>query len=283
MLFFLSLIWGSSFILIKKALISFEPLQVGTARIAISFIAFIPLLITQWSSIPRNKWLPLIVVGFCGSALPAILYAIGQTHIPSGIAGVLNSMTPIFTLLLALVIFKQKFRNKQILGIVLGFSGTVVLFFIKEDGNEVFAYFYAFLIILATIFYGISANTVKTYLTDLKPLVISVVSFSIIGPLALCYLLTTDFIQTIGSHPQGIQSFSALIVLSLIGTFAANILFFKLIQITDAVFSTSVSFLIPFVALFWGFIDGEPLGLFHVLALVLILGGIFLIRKKEKR
>lgn len=242
-------------------------------------MAFIPLLIVHWKKIPTDKWLPLLIVGFCGSGIPAILYAIGQTHIPSAIAGVLNSMTPIFTLLLGLLIFKQKFKNNQIKGIVLGFCGIIVLFFIKDEGKEAFSYFYAFLIIIATIFYGISANTVKTYLTNIKPLVISVVSFSIIGPMALIYLFGTDFITIISDHPQGVQSFMALAVLSLIGTFAANILFFKLIQITDAIFSTSVSFLIPFVALFWGFLDGEMLGVFHFLALVLILGGIYLVRR----
>jgi len=235
----------------------------------------------QWKKIPKNKWLPLIIVGFCGSGIPAILYAIGQTHVPSAIAGVLNSMTPIFTLLLALVIFKQKFSSNQIFGILLGFCGVIVLFFIKENGKGIFPYYYAGLIILATVFYGISANTVKTYLSDIKPLIISVVSFSIIGPLALMYLLSTDFIHTASTHPQGAQSLGALIVLSLIGTFAANILFFRLIQITDAIFSTSVSFLIPFVALFWGFLDGEFLGLFHLLALVLILGGIYLVRWRK--
>jgi drug/metabolite transporter (DMT)-like permease len=164
-------------------------------------------------------------------------------------------------------------------GILLALFGIILLFLIKEEGQSAFPYFYAGLIILATINYAISANTVKVYLNGVKPIMISIVSFSLVGPFALFYLLGSDFI----SHTQtdgGLYSLGALLILSLVCTFFANMLFFKLVQMTDAIFSTSVSFLIPFVALGWGFIDGEVLGLFHVLALILILGGIFLIRRK---
>jgi len=221
-------------------------------------------------------------VGLCGSGFPAFLYAIGQTNVSSSVAGVLNSMTPIFTFLIAIIIFSQKFSGKQLAGITLGFLGVLSIFLIGRESDTIFDYRYGLLIIAATVLYATSANTVKHYLSGVPPLIISTVSFVLIGPPVLLYLLSTDFIAQITTHPNGWSSLIALLILSLVGTFLANILFFKLIQITDAIFSTTVSFLIPFVALFWGYIDGESIGIIHFVALVAILGGIFLVKVKTK-
>jgi len=187
-------------------------------------------------------------------------------------------MTPIFTFLMAIIIFKQKFKSRQLIGITLGFLGILIIFLVGHEGEVAFDIRYALLIIVATIFYATSANTVNKYLKGVPPLIISTVSFTLIGPLMLLYLFSTDFVSQISAHPDGSESFVALLILSLIGTFLANILFFKLIQLTDAIFSTTVAFLIPFVALVWGFIDGEAIGVVHILALVVILGGIYLIK-----
>lgn len=279
LLLFLSIVWGSSFILIKKALITFDPLQVATTRIGFSFLAFSPLLIKFWDKIEKKHIKPLLIVGICGSGFPAFLYAIGQTNIPSAVAGVLNSMTPVFTLILSIIIFKQAFKSNQLYGILLGLAGILTLFFMKNEGESV-SLFHASLIIIATICYAISANTVGNYLNKVNPLLISVVSFTVIGPPAILYLFSTEFITQAFQNQQSINSFGALLILSLVCTFLANILFFKLVQITNAVFSTTVSFLIPFVALFWGFLDGESIGIFHFVALFSILLGILLIRKK---
>ena len=283
LLIFLSIVWGSSFILIKKALISFTPLEVGSARIAVSFMAFLPLFIIQYAKIPWHKWRPLLVVGLCGSGFPAFLYAIGQTHIPSAVAGVLNSMTPIFTFLLAVTFFKAVYKRNQLLGILMGLLGILLLFFIRQEGGVSMPLGYTALIILATVFYAISANTVGRYLKDVKPLMISIISFVFIGPWVLMYLASTDFFEKALDTSQHGWSLLALIILSLIGTFLANILFFKLVQITDAIFSTTVSFLIPFVALFWGFIDGERITIWHFLALIMILFGIYMIKYSSKK
>ncbi|NNE14098.1 MAG: DMT family transporter, partial [Saprospiraceae bacterium] len=201
LLILLSLIWGSSFILIKKSLVTYSPLEVGCGRIVISFLAFLPLLIHHIKSIPRGKYLPLFIVGICGSGLPAILYAIGQTHIQSAVAGVLNSLTPVFTFILAVVIFKQRFIFHQLAGITLALLGIMVLFFIKVEGSISVPVFYAALILMATLFYAISANTVKAYLGDVKPIMISVVSFAMIGPFALIYLINSSFIEHTTQSP----------------------------------------------------------------------------------
>ena len=282
LLLILSIVWGSSFILIKKALISFTPLELGAARVSISFLAFLPLLYKFRKEIPWDKTLPLAFVGLCGSALPAILYAIAQTQLPSSVAGVVNSLTPIFTFLIAIVFFKGSLYMKQLLGIILGFGGTSILFFARQDGELSFPIMYGLLLVIATFSYGISANLVSKYLQDVRPSVISVVSFCIIGPFMLVYLLSTDFIEHIVDTEFGWMSFAAVSTLSLIGTFLANILFFRLIQLTDAVFSSAVSFIIPIVALLWGLLDGEWIGIIHVLALALILSGVFLIKRMRK-
>lgn len=282
LLLFLSLVWGSSFILIKKALIAFTPIQVGAGRVAIAFLAFLPLLLYQFRQLDWSKFFPLLVVGLCGSGIPAFLYAAAQTEISSGVAGILNALTPIFAFLLALMFFGQTFSWKQLAGITLGLLGTSIIFLSKTEGNASFPFLYGLMIVVATFCYGISANTVSNYLKGVHPLIISTVSFSMIGPWLLIYLLQTDFISVVTTHEYGMQSFGALMVLSLVGTFGANILFFKLIQITDAVFSSSVSFLTPVVALMWGFLDGEYFSVHFFLALILIFAGVFLVKFKGK-
>ena len=278
LLIILSLIWGSSFILIKKALIAFTPMQVGSGRIVFAFIAFLPLFIYHYKAVNWAKIKPLIVVGLCGSGLPAVLYATGQFQLPSAVAGVLNSLTPICTLLISILFFTKRFDINQLVGVFIGLVGVSIIFFIKEDNNTAFPFFYAGLILLATVCYGISANTVSHYLSQMRPILISTLSFVLIGPFALVYLLSTDFINIITHTDGAVFSLVALITLSIVGTFLANILFFKLIQITEPVFSSTVSYLIPFVALGWGFVDGEYISIYHILALALILGGIVVIK-----
>jgi len=167
------------------------------------------------------------------------------------------------------------------MGIGLGFLGTLMIFFTRGEhsgGTEGFPISYGLMIVLATLFYGISANVVASKLNGVNPLVISTISFSLIGPWALMYLLSTDFISQTMSTESGGFSFVALLILSLVGTFGANILFFKLIKITDAVFSSSVSFITPIVAMGWGFMDGEFISFYFLLALLLILLGVFLVK-----
>lgn len=151
LLILLSLIWGSSFILIKKSLVAFDPLQLGAGRIVISFLAFTPLFLFHFSQINWKRFWPLLVVGFCGSALPAFLYASAQTEIPSGIAGLLNALTPIFAFLLSIIAFGKSFSGKQLLGISLGFVGTAIVFLSKEDISVSFSYYHGLLLSLIHI------------------------------------------------------------------------------------------------------------------------------------
>ena len=258
-------------------------MQVGSARIVFAFIAFLPLFIYHYKSFDWSKLKPLIVVGLCGSGLPAVLYATGQSQLPSAVAGVLNSLTPICTLVISMLFFTKRFDINQLIGVVIGLGGVCIIFFIKEDNNAAFPFLYAGLILLATICYGISANTVGHFLSEMRPILISTISFVLIGPLALIYLLSTDFIEIIIDTEGILLSLGALMTLSIICTFLANILFFKLVQITEPVFSSTVSYLIPFVALAWGFLDGEYISIYHILALGLILGGIVVVKSAKSK
>lgn len=283
-LLILSLIWGSSFILIKKSLLAFSPEEVGSARIAISFLAFTPLFFYQLKRIDWTKFWPLLVVGLFGSALPAFLYATAQTQIPSAIAGLLNALTPIFAFILSVMAFGKSFSWQQLLGITLGFAGTAIIFFSQNEVSGDFPLLMGFLLVLATFCYGISANTVSSFLGTIHPLIISTVSFVMIGPWMLIYLLQTDFITHINTHEHSHISLLALMTLSLVGTFGANIIFFRLVQLTDAVFASSVSFLVPIVAFGWGVLDGESFSLAFFIALILIFTGVFLVKfKKDDR
>jgi drug/metabolite transporter (DMT)-like permease len=273
---FLSLVWGSSFILIKKALVGLTPIQVALVRVFVAFLAFSPFIIMRFRKVPRKYWLSLALVGIFGNGLPAILYAIGQTKVLSASAGILNALTPIFTLILAVVVFGQRLKNLQIFGTVVGFIGAGLLFINGWDLSGFNRY--AFLIALATVCYGTSVNIVGHRLKGLPPLTIAACSFILIGPLSTIGIATVDPSVWFATP----ASVFAVIALALFSTFIASILFYRLVHMSDPLFASSVSYFAPVIALLWGVMDGEALGLKHILALVFILGGVYMIRQARK-
>lgn len=276
----LAIVWGSSFILIKKAIIAFSPLEVAALRISLSAMAFLPFLIKFWSNIDWSKWKYFLLVGLTGSGIPAFLYPIGQTEISSSIAGILNSCTPIFTFLLGILLFRSKFVGLKFVGIIIGIIGAGVLIFYGKDPTDIGGNpLYTLFIIGGTICYGLNINIVKSIFQNIDPLKLSAVSFSMIGPPALLFLLVNGSFSNIDYSPELIQSAGAIVFLSIFGTVISTVLFFKLVQGTSAVFASSVAYIIPIVALFWGFLDGESIGLVHLLGMGLILTGVYLIRK----
>ncbi len=216
------------------------------------------------------------IVGFAGSCIPSFLFALAQTQINSSITGVLSSLTPLFTLLLGLLFFGIKFSWNKTIAVLVGLGGAAFLIlFGKEaglDGNSA----YGFLVMLASMLYAISANTIKKHLQDIDVFTLSAVSFFMIGIPALAYLFTTNFIEVLTSHEQGLTSFGFIMILALVGTVVASVLFFKLVQMTNAVFASMVSYLIPLVALLWGALDKEPITIYHFIGMALILFGVWL-------
>jgi drug/metabolite transporter (DMT)-like permease len=276
---FLCLTWGSSFILIKKGLLAFTADEVAALRICISACAFLPIyfFLTK-ERVPVSKLAYIALAALLGNGVPAFFFAVAQTHVDSSVAGILNSLTPIFTWILGLMFFAAAFRTGHLAGVILGFAGAgvIILFNHRLQFN---LDTYSLLIVVATMCYGASANVVKRYLQDVGPVAISAMALFIIGVPALAYLATTDIAQRIAMRDHARTSLLAIAVLALFGTALANILFYRLIQRTSAVFASSVAYLIPVTALAWGLLDGEVLGIVHVTGMAMILIGVWMLRK----
>jgi len=281
-LLLLSFIWGSSFILIKKSLIAFDPVEVGALRVFITFLAFLPVVLYHWKNINFGDWKKFLTVGIMGSALPSVLFAIAQTGISSSITGVLNSFTPVFTLIIGILLFNLSVKRNQIMGVGMGFIGAVLLLLGDQSNDTQSNFFYGVIAMLATLCYAYNGNAIKAWFSNTSPLIISAVSFSMLGPIAAVYLFSTTFIEHLTTHEYGWNSLAAVVFLALVGTALSTIIFFKLIQDTDAIFASSVAFVIPIFAVLWGLIDGESFYFLQVLGMLLVLLGIYLIREKKK-
>ena len=278
-LFFLSLVWGTSYILIKKGLIAFTPYQLAGLRLSVSALAFLPFLIVKFKEVNWSQWQALLLVGLTGTAIPSFLFPLAQTEISSSIAGMLNSLTPLSTLILGVVIFKAPFAWSKLLGILIGLGGAALLIVLGEEAGVTGNVWYSLFIILATICYAASSNIVGFYLRRMSSLMISAASFVMVGLPALVYLFSTDFVEVVTTHEQGWEALGYVTILALASTVLASILFFKLVQDTSPVFSSTVSYIVPIVALLWGAVDGEPITLVHFLGMGLILLGVNLSRK----
>ncbi|GAB3256514.1 DMT family transporter [Larkinella harenae] len=278
LLMLVALIWGTSFILIKYSLTVFSAVQVGTGRIFLALVFFLPYLIVRWSHFPRDRWLPLLGSGLLGYLIPAMLFATAGAHLNSSLAGTLNALSPLFTFLIGVILFGRRARVLQIGGILLGFAGSVFLVFFSATGS--FSYnAYALLIVLATLCYGFNINIVSRYLSDLPALLSTAFTFGLVGPIALLGLSTTDFPTRVAA-PGSTSALLMLLTLGMIGSGFATILFNRVIQLTSAVFASTVTYLIPVVAVLWGLLDGEPLHWPQVAGMGICLLGVYLINKK---
>ncbi|MCK4676939.1 MAG: EamA family transporter [Bacteroidales bacterium] len=282
----LVLTWGSSFILIKRGLESFSMDEVGALRIVITFIFLLPMAVSRIARVQKRYWLFLALVGVIGSAIPPFLFAKAQTGISSYLAGVLNSVTPLFTLVLGGLFFKLNIRWFHTLGVFTGLVGAVGLIIATGVNIAGFNPCLALLIIIAAFCYAINVNLVKRYLKEIDAITITAFSFFIIGfPITIYLLFFTDFFHQVTHEPEALKGLGYITILAVLGTGVALIAFNNLIKISSPVFAASVTYMIPIVAIFWGIIDGEPFEWVYLLWMGLILGGVFLVNKtrKEKR
>ncbi|HEY9118067.1 MAG TPA: DMT family transporter, partial [Roseivirga sp.] len=241
-------------------------------------------------SIPRLRKLTpkqirlLFIIGLVGTFFPAFLFALGQTRLDSGITGVLNGLTPIFTLIIGATFFSQKFKKENYIGIALAFIGTVVLLAAGSGGELGQFNFYALFIVLATACYGTNLNVIKYFLADLSPVVITSVSILLVGPFAGLYLLMgTDFSVKLATEPGAWKALGYVSLLGIMSTSLALILFNKLVQMTTPIFSSTVTYLIPIVALTWGILDGEQLILGQIIGIGSILMGVFITNRRRAK
>ena len=280
-LLILSFVWGSSYILIKKALIGLSPLQVGSLRTIISTVLLLAIGYSSLKSIPRDKWKWILITGLV-SFIPPFLFAYAQTEIDSALAAILNSLTPLATLLIGVGFYRFKIDSKQISGVIIGLIGSVLLMYqgsvINPDQNLL----YVFFIIFASVLYAVQVNLLKVHLQDVSAVAITVGNFIFIFPLAVVIFLMSDCKQIDINDEDVKVALFCLLILSIIGTVFAKILFNKFVQIASPVFASSVTYTLPIVALFWGLIDGEVFTLNQFFATVIILIGVYLANKKSK-
>ena len=275
----LSVIWGSSFILIKKGLVGLTAIQLGSLRILFAAIFLLIIGFKSLSKIPKEKWKYIALTSLLGTFIPAYLFAIAETEIDSSITAILNSLTPLNTLVFGALVFGIGFQKRQAWGVFIGLLGSLLLVFngaINHPGQN---YYYAILVIIASICYALNVNLIKRYLSDLSPLSISTGNFAVLFLPALFILFFSGF--SIVIHIEKVQhAVFFIMVLGVVGTGIANIIFFRIIQMSSPVFATSVTYLIPIVAFFWGLLDNEMLTPIQGLGAFIILIGVYLSAKK---
>jgi len=271
----LSLIWGTSYILMKKGLESFSPLEIGSLRILITFLCLLPVALKHLPKLNRSNIYSVIIIGFMGNAIPAFLFPMAQTKISSSLAGMLNSLSPVFTLIIGIIIYKRKTIKTQIAGIILGLVGAAGLLY---EGSFTFNY-YGLLVVLATILYGISSNEVSR-VKNLSGLQLTSLSFFVISPLAIGYLLFSD-ILSVTETENWLKSLGFIAVLAILGSATALVLFYILIKDTSPIFAATVTYFIPVIASVWGVIDGEHFTSHMLISIILIFAGVYIINRPD--
>lgn len=275
----LSLIWGSSFILIKKGLIGLSAVQVGSFRIIFAALFLLIVGFNSLKKISRRQWKFVAITSLFGTFMPAYLFAIAETQVDSSIVAILNSLTPLNTLILGIIAFGIQFQKRQVLGVFVGLVGCLLLVLSGDAEGGTQNYLYVSLVVIATLSYAINVNLIKKYLHDLNSVSITTGNFTVLLLPALIILSTTDIGQKI-HFAETQHSMLFVMVLGVLGTGIANILFFKLIQMSSPVFATSVTYLIPIVAFFWGLLDNEMLTPIQSVGAFVILIGVYLSAKK---
>lgn len=283
-LFVLALIWGSSFILIKKTLLGLTPYQLGALRVVITGLFLFTMGFKTIKTVKPADWKWLIISGVLGAFIPSFFFAIAETEIDSTVVSVLNSLVPLNAVLLGFAVFNIASTKRQILGVIIGFIGTALLILKGADLNPNQNYWYAIFVILSTIMYATNVNIIKKYLQHLKPLTIATANFAGIFIPAFIVLLFTDFFsEETFSKPNFKMAMVYIVILSFFGTALAKILFNKLVQISTPVFASSVTYIMPIVALMWGFLDGETFSWLQAVASIIILVGVYLSHKNQSK
>ena len=272
----LAFVWGGSFILIKKGLIHFTPVEVGAIRISLSAIAFLIIFLISNVAFPRGKVLLVTLIVLTGNGIPAFLFALAETRLGSAVTGVLNSLTPIFALLMGVFFFNITFRRHHLIGLLLGCLGIVVLMIGEKDWR---VSSYVFVVVFATFSYGLSANMIKRYCQDIHPFAITAVGFSSLGFVSLIILGFTGAYNKMADIQTWKESMIPLVTLALVCTVFANILFYWLIQRTTAIYGSAIAYAIPCMALVWGGVDGEHITLFQLTGFVFIIAAVYSLRR----
>ncbi len=281
LLLILALIWGTSFILMKKGLIVFSPGEVASLRVTVAGIILLPLAIMKWKEIRPTYAYKLFSSGLLGVFIPAFLFATAQLHIDSSVAGILNTISPLWTMIMGTVVYHLTFKRTSIIGILIGLGGTILLMLSRSGGQVAGFNLYGLLIVLACAFYGFNLNYIKYNLADLRSLTITSISVALVAPLAALYLFGfTDFTEKLANAPGAWKAFGYVALLAFMSTAIAVSIFNKLVKMTTPLFASTVTYIMPIVSVMWGVLDGEELLVSHFIGMAAILGGVYLANRK---
>lgn len=277
----LSVVWGSSFILMKRGMEVFSADEVAGLRIAIAFIFLLPLFLKKQTINFKKNWKGLVLMGVFGNLIPAFLFTTAETQISSSLAGMLNALTPLFTIVIAVVWFKDKFKTIQIIGILSGLAGAVCLLLFNEGGDANTNILYSLLVVGATICYAVSVNGIKHYLSGIDSITATLGALTITGPVALAYLFFgTDIVNDLKTNDLALRALGYVCVLAIFGTALSVIIFNTLIKNAGALFASTCTYLIPVVAVIWGLADGETVNLVQMGGVIVIIMSVYLINRR---
>ena len=281
----LCLIWGSSFILMKRGMFNADEKPTLTAyhvaalRVLSAGIILLPPAIKGFKTIGLRNFKLILISGLCGTFFPAFLFCIAETKINSALAGTLNATTPLFVIIMGALFFNNRAGTKKIIGVVTGLTGSILLFL--SHGYEDLGYMgYAFFVLLATVLYGINVNTVQRYLKEVPSMQIAAIGFVSLIPLSLLVLYFTSYFSLpLAEEDYRLSTFFSC-VLGVLGTAFASVIFYMLVKRTSGLFSSLVTYGIPFVAIGWGLVAGETITWLQVACLGIILLGVYLANRQ---
>ncbi len=279
----LSIIWGSSFVLMKEGLVHLSAYQVASLRIVFSGIVLLPTAIKYFWQIPKDTLLVIFLSGLLGSLLPAYLFCIAEEGIDSALAGTLNSLTPIFVIITGALFFKSTTTPNKIAGIIISFTGSVLLLFSKGHMQEHQNLLYISYVVLATMFYGFNVNMVHRHLANIGSLQIAAVALTLNAIPALIVLAATGYFSLPFTQTGIWLSTGAAAILGIVGTAVASVIFYMLVKKAGAVFASMVTYGIPFVAILWGIVYKESVGWKQVVCLMIILCGVYVANRKSSK
>jgi len=282
-LLLLSLIWGTSFILIKKGLIGLTQIQLGSLRTVLTAIILFSVGLPTLKNIKKQQWKWIALSALFGTFFPAYLFAFAQKHIDSAVASILNSLTPLATAVLGYLVFSIYTTRRQMIGVFIGLVGSVMLILAGAHINPHQNHWYGILVLIASVGYALNVNILKKYLSELSPLAIATGNFVVIVIPALLILIGTGYFSQVWTAPQIQISTGYILILALFGTALAKILFNKMIQISSPVFASSVTYTMPVVAVMWGLFDGERFGWYQGISALIVLFGVYLANQRKTR
>ena len=280
-LIILSIVWGSSFILMKKGMEAFSSDEVAGLRIAIAFLFLVPFYIKHHAIDFKKNLMGLMLMGVFGNLIPAFLFTKAETQISSSLTGMLNALTPLFTIVVAFFWFKTKFKSVQLVGIMSGLVGAMVLLYFNDGGDTSTNVLYSLLVVAATICYAISVNGIKHYLSNMNSVTATVGAFTITGPIALAYLfIQTDFINDLKTNQVALSSLGYISILAIVGSALSVIVYNTLIKEAGAVFASTCTYLIPIIAVIGGRLDGATVNLLQMCGVIVVILSVYLINRR---